>query len=286
MFSSWIFTILTCLFVVATARQPPSYSGFTRVWHQGFEGQAGTLPSTNTWDIIQKEKNYNNEVQAYVKSTSNVRKTGQDSLMLIPQFSDSKRKWTSGRIESKYTITPKVGRVTRVESSLRLGGNSARSKQGIWPAFWLLGESIRKGVQWPACGELDIMENVNGQNIGYGAAHCDRSPGGICNEPNGRGNNVQLPDSKFHTWRIDFDRRNSNLKSQTITWYLDGRVFHRLTGGQIGDAKTWKTLCHSPLFVIFNVAVGGDWPGAPNSNTKDGIGNHMEIAYVAHYVSK
>ncbi|KAJ9418707.1 endo-1,3(4)-beta-glucanase [Fusarium oxysporum] len=262
MLSPWILPIFTCLFAIAAAVQPPAYSGYTR-----------------------RVKNYNNEIQAYVKSTSVLRKSGKNTLQLIPQFSDSTRKWTSARIESKYTLTPKLGKITRVEASLRLGGNSARSKQGIWPAFWLLGDAIRKGVEWPACGEVDIMENVNGQKIGYGAVHCDQAPGGICNEPNGIASNVQLPDSNYHVWRVQFDRRSSNLRSQSITWYLDGRVFHRVTGAQVGNAKVWKSLCHSPMFVIFNVAVGGDWPGVPNTNTKDGIGNHMEVEYVAHYVS-
>ncbi|KAM0204115.1 hypothetical protein ACHAQI_010052 [Fusarium lateritium] len=284
MFSPWIFAILSCLLTVATALQSPSYSGFTRVWHQDFNGNAGTLPDSNTWQIIQKQKNFNNEVQAYVKSTSNLRKSGKGSLQLIPLWSNGR--WTSSRIESKYTLTPKVGRVTRVEAKLRLGGNSSWSKQGIWPAFWLLGASIRKGVQWPACGELDVMENINGESIGYGAAHCDQAPGGVCNEPGGIASNIGLPDSNYHTWRVQFDRRYSNYRSQSITWYRDGKVFHRVTGAQIGNAKTWGTLCHSPLFIIFNVAVGGDWPGAPNRNTKDGIGSHMEVGYVAHYVSK
>lgn len=259
MLSPWILPIFTCLFAIAAAVQPPAYSGYTRVWQQGFEGQANTFPSTTTWHIIERVKNYNNEIQAYVKSTSVLRKSGKNTLQLIPQFSDSTRKWTSARIESKYTLTPKLGKITRVEASLRLGGNSARSKQGIWPAFWLLGDAIRKGVEWPACGEVDIMENVNGQKIGYGAVHCDQAPGGICNEPNGIASNVQLPDSNYHVWRVQFDRRSSNLRSQSITWYLDGRVFHRVTGAQVGNAKVWKSLCHSPMFVIFNVAVGGDW---------------------------
>ncbi|KAF4339893.1 endo-1 3(4)-beta-glucanase [Fusarium beomiforme] len=285
MFSSWILAVFTCLLALAAATQSPNYSGYTRVWQQTFAGQANTYPDTNIWNIIQRVKNYNNEIEAYVKSTSVLRQTGQGTLQLIPRYSKSTKKWTSARIESTYTLTPKLGKITRVEASLRLGGNSARSKQGIWPAFWLLGDSIRNGVEWPACGEVDIMENVNGQQIGYSAVHCDKAPGGICNEPNGISSNTPLPDANFHVWRVQFDRRSSNLRSQSITWYMDGKVFNRVTGAQIGNATVWKALCHSPLYVIFNVAVGGDWPGLPNSSTKDGIGSHMEVQYVAHYVS-
>ncbi|KAF4948720.1 hypothetical protein FSARC_13656 [Fusarium sarcochroum] len=286
MFSPWIFAILTCLVAVATAKRAPEYSGYSVVWQQSFAGKANTLPSSDTWDIVQKEKNYNNEVQAYIKSKDTLRQSGRKTLQLIPQYSESTKKWTSSRIESKYTLTPQLGKITRVEASLRLAGTSASRKQGIWPAFWLLGDSARHGVKWPACGEIDVMENVNGQKIGYGAVHCDQAPGGICHEPNGIASNAPLPDDEFHTWRVQLDRRSSNLRSQSITWYVDGRVFHRVTGAEIGDVKTWKSLCHSPLFVIFNVAVGGNWPGVPNRQTKDGESSMMEVAYVAHYVSK
>ncbi|KAF5019955.1 hypothetical protein F66182_8014 [Fusarium sp. NRRL 66182] len=281
MSSPWILTILTCLVAVATAWQAPSYNGYTRVWQQTFEGKADTLPSPSTWDMIVREKNYNNEIQAYIKSKNTLRHSGKRTLQLIPRYSPTSKKWTSGRIESRYTITPQMGKITRVEASLRLASNPTNRKQGIWPAFWLLGASSRKGIKWPACGEVDIMENINGQKIGYGVLHCDKAPGGICNEPNGIGSNAPLQDANYHVWRVQFDRRSSNIRSQSITWYLDGRVFHRVTGAQIGNDKTWKTLCHSPMFVILNVAVGGDWPGKPNSMTKDGTGSMMEVGYVA-----
>jgi beta-glucanase (GH16 family) len=175
------------------------------------------------------------------------------------------------------------GRLTRVESQLRFGPNSIGNKQGIWPAFWSLGESIRRGVSWPACGELDILETVNGQLTGYGTIHCDVYPGGICNEGSGIGAAIGIPDQEWHTWRLEVDRRPGNWLDESITWYRDGQQFHRVQGNRINNYNVWNALAHSPMFFILNVAVGGNWPGYPNGATQDGYGSMMEVAYVAHY---
>ncbi|KAK7409660.1 hypothetical protein QQX98_008175 [Neonectria punicea] len=275
------------LFALALAWQPPSYSGYTRVWKANFIGTEYALPSTSNWNIITGDNNYNNESQTYTSSSRNIRLSGAGTLQLIPRKDASAAHgWTSARIESKYTLTPVAGKITRVESSLRLAGNAASHKQAIWPAFWLLGDSNRKGTLWPACGEVDIMENINGQKIAYGSVHCDVAPGGICNENTGINAQTTLADNKFHVWRVDFNRKSTNFKEQSITWYLDGKKFHSVTGSKIGKLSVWKALCQSPLYVILNVAVGGYWPGYPNAKTYGGKGSMMEIGYVAHYVSK
>lgn len=57
----------------------------------------------------------------------------------------------------------------------------------------------------------------------------------------------------------DFDLKKSSFKDQTITWYKDGTKFHQVTGKQIGKESIWKTFARSPLYIIINVAVGGDF---------------------------
>ncbi|KAF7550506.1 hypothetical protein G7Z17_g5665 [Cylindrodendrum hubeiense] len=278
--------VLFSFLAVAQAWSPPTYSGYRRIWFSSFVGTPGTPPDSTNWNIITGDNNYNNESQTYSSNKVNLRRTSKHTLQLVPRKNVKVAKgWTSARIESKYTFTPAVGKITRFESSLRLGGNAAVHKQSIWPAFWLLGDSCRKGVKWPGCGEIDIMENINGQNTGFGSMHCDVSPGGICNENTGLSSTTSLTFYKYQVWRVEFNRKSSSYKSQYITWYLDGKQFHRVTGAQIGSAAVWKTLCQSPLYTIFNVAVGGYWPGYPNSQTWGGMGSMMEVGYVAHYVS-
>ena len=100
---------------------------------------------------------------------------------------------------------------------------------------------------------------MNGQLRGYGTVHGDVNPGGIFNEPNGRGNNIAIPDQDWHTWRMVWDRTKSSWRDETITWFMDGKQFHQITGASVNNEGVWSTLCHSKLFFILNVAVGGGW---------------------------
>jgi len=129
------------------------------------------------------------------------------------------------------------------------------------------------------------MEQVNGDLVGHSTIHCDVYPGGICNEGSGIGASTGIPDNGWHTWRAEIDRRPSNYLDQSIKFYLDGRLHHTVTGARIGNSNVWASLAHSPLFFIFNVAVGGNWPGYPTGNTHDGYNVRLEAGYVAHYVS-
>jgi beta-glucanase (GH16 family) len=171
--------------------------------------------------------------------------------------------WTSARIESKQAFTPAPGKLTQFEATLRFGDHGTAQKQGIWPAFWLLGDAIHHGTPWPLCGELDIMETVNGLPTAYGTTHCGApdAAGGPCNEPLGRGSPVELPDYGWHTWTLQVDRTNreGGWRGEVVRWMVDGRVFQELSGGDIAEEGVWATLAHSPMFMILNVAVGGDW---------------------------
>lgn len=230
------------------------------VWQETFAGGGGTSPNQNNWNIITGNLGVNNEMETYSSSTKNVQLSGGNTLQIVPwRDGSAPQGWTSGRLESKYVFTPADGRVTRAESLIRFGSNAPGNKQGIWPAFWMLGNVLRNGGQWPACGEIDVLETVDGRLTGYGTLHCDRFPGGICNEGNGIGNNIGIPDQNWHTWRVEWDRRNGDWQQQTLTWFMDGRQFHQISGARIGNYNVWSSVVYSPVFFILNVAVGGNW---------------------------
>jgi len=272
--------------VSVSAWSPPSYGGYNLVWSDTFGGAGGSPPNSANWNSITGNLGVNNELEYYTSSTRNIQQSGGSTLQIVPWRDNTvSGGWTSGRLESKYTLTPPSGRRTLVEAQIRFGTNSINNKQGIWPAFWMLGDSIRHGGGWPACGEIDILETVNGQLRGYGTLHCDVSPGGICNENNGLGNNIGIPDQEWHTWRVIIDRTPGSWTSESVTWYMDGQQFQQITGSRINNQNVWNAIAHSPLFFILNVAVGGSWPGNPNSATQDGYGSMMEVAYVAHFTS-
>ncbi|KAK4032687.1 concanavalin A-like lectin/glucanase domain-containing protein [Parachaetomium inaequale] len=281
-FASYL-SLLPILGTSVSAWDAPSYDGYRLVWADTFPGASGSLPNENNWNILDGNLGVNNELQTYRRSTRNVQSSGGNTLQLVPWRDGSS--WTSGRLESKYTFTPQAGRRTMAEAQIRFGGNSIDTKQGMWPAFWVLGNSIRSGTPWPACGELDIMETVNGQLSGYGTIHCGVYPGGVCNEPSGRGASMPMPNQDWQRWRIVWDRTSNDWRSETITWFMNDRQFYQVRGDQLNDQNVWASLTAKPLFFILNVAVGGSWPGNPNGNTLDGYGAMMEVGYVAQYSS-
>jgi beta-glucanase (GH16 family) len=241
---------------LVAAESAPGYGGYRLVWTDGFGGDAGMLPDTGTWNII-TNFHVNNERQEYTTSNRNLQRSGGNTLQIVPQNDNGQ--WTSGRVESRYTFTPEAGRITFAEARIRFGDNNIGNKQGIWPAFWFLGDSCRNGTPWPACGEVDALETVNGQLTGYGTVHCDRDQGGICNEPNGIGGTTGIPDQGWHTWRVVWDRTAGSWEGESLTWYMDGRQFHQVSGSRIGNYNVWRSLAQTPLYFILNVAVGGNW---------------------------
>ncbi len=248
------------LAAVVSAWDAPSYGGFRRVWQDNFSGGAGSPPNGNSWNLITGDIGVNNERQVYTRASRNVQLSGGGTLQITPWRDSSQPKgWTSGRMESKYTLTPQAGKVTRLEASIMFGENSINNKQGYLPAFWALGDSIRHGTGWPACGELDILETVNGILTGHGTVHCDKYPGGICNEGNGIGNGVAIPDQAWHNWRLEIDRTSGDWQQQSINFYMDGHRYHQVNGARIGNVNVWNSLVNSPFYFILNVAVGGNW---------------------------
>jgi beta-glucanase (GH16 family) len=232
------------------------------IWSDDFEGPSGAPPNTNVWDVMDAIDT-NNEVQTYTGSNNNLQISGGGTIQFVPRKSSTGH-WTSGRIETKASWTPTPGKVMMVSANLLLGNNPVGNKQGLWPAFWLLGDALRHGTQWPEAGEIDIFEQVNGVNLGHATLHCGSNPGGPCHETTGRSGTVAMPTDGFHVWSVTIDLTNPDWTAQTISFQLDGNTYYTVSGADLNDGPVWSTLAHSPLYMILNVAVGGDWPGAPN----------------------
>lgn len=274
-------SVLPLLPALASAIAAPDMPGFNVLFSETFNGAAGTTPNTDVWNIA-TAIDTNAEIQTYTTSNINLQNSGGETVQFVPRKSAA-GVWTSGRIETVGAWTPEDGKVMVIQSSILLGGNAQVNKQGLWPAFWCLGDAIRHGTQWPLSGEIDIFEQVNGVPTAYGTLHCGSDAGGPCVEPLGRQASTALPSDGFNTWGVRIDRTNSDWTQQTIQWQLNGATFNTVTGADIADAGTWATLAHSPLYILLNLAVGGDWPGAPNAETLDGYGSMMEVEYVAVY---
>lgn len=267
-------SVVSFLPALAAAIAPPSIDGFSILFSEDFAGAAGASPDSSVWNVA-TAIDTNAEVQSYTTSNKNLQISGGETIQFVPR-KGSTGTWTSGRIETVGAWTPEAGKVMVIQSSLLLGDNAQANKQGLWPAFWALGDAMRHGTEWPLAGEIDIFEQVNGVPTAYGTVHCGTSTGGACDEPSGIAGTVALPTEGFNTWGVRIDLTNSDWTQQTIQWQLNGATYNTLTGSVIGDEGTWGTLAHSPLYVLLNVAVGGDWPGQPDDATLDGYGAMME----------
>ena len=253
---------MAILLPFTAAWRPPEYPGLYLLWHDDFVGDQGGLPCETKWNTITGNLGVNEELQFYTGSNLNVQLSGAETLQLVPWY--DRGIWTSARLESKYTLVPIAQKITRIEAMVRLGPQGPEQKRGVWPAWWMLGDSIRHGAGWPGCGELDIMENINGKLIGHGTLHCDVFPGGICNEGLGINNNVSFSAKDWHVWRLEIDRTPGSWLQEVIVWYLDGEEFHRVSGRGIQKYSVWCSLTRSPLFMILNVAMGGKWVSLNN----------------------
>ncbi|AEO60389.1 glycoside hydrolase family 16 protein [Thermothelomyces thermophilus ATCC 42464] len=267
---------MVTLSTLARAVSIPALAGWNIVSTITFDGEAGKSVDQSTWEVI-TNIHVNNEVQEYTTSPDNAHLSGNGTLLIIPLKSETGQ-WTSARLGSKQSFTPEDGKTTRYQSELRFGDSPQDKQQGIWPAFWMLGQSSREGTPWPECGELDIMERKNGEPTGHGTPHC--GTGDSCG---GLTKSVPLDGNGWHTWAIEIDRTNKNWADQTISWFLDDNKYNSIKGSDVQDEDTWKAIAHSPMYFILNIAVGGDWPGKPNDQTADGMDNMMEVKYIAIY---
>jgi len=130
--------------------------------------------------------------------------------------------------------------------------------QGVWPAFWTMGENFPQ-VGWPICGEIDIMELIGGgkgrDDRVYGTLHWDYY-GHISDQAY-----FDLPSGifadEYHVFAI-------NWTPTAIAWYVDDTAYSKLDLLQTGRDKAFF---HAPHFILLNLAIGGNWPGQPDTAT-------------------
>lgn len=225
---------------------PLSYPNMQLIWQDEFNG---TSINTADWTFESGGHGWgNNELQYYRSENA----TLQDGHLLITAKKENFQGngYTSARMITKGKKVFRYGRID-IRALLPKG-------QGIWPALWMLGNNFPT-VAWPACGEIDIMEMIGGngrENTVYGTLHWDNggSYACTCDKP---GYLLQTGtfNDKFHVFSIVWDQT-------FIKWYVDDVLFNTIDITPSGLSEF-----HNDFFLIFNVAVGGNWPGNPNATT-------------------
>jgi beta-glucanase (GH16 family) len=173
------------------------------------------------------------------------------------------RNYTSARLKTQGKFEHTYG---RFEARIRIPKG-----QGIWPAFWMLGNDIGS-AGWPTCGEIDIMENIGREpTTVHGTIHGPGYSGG-----NGIGASYSLPGNApfaddYHVYAVEWE-------ASAIRWYVDGNLYAR-TPADLPSGARW--VYDHPFFMIMNVAVGGQWPGNPDGTTS--FPQTMLVDYVRVY---
>lgn len=271
---------------------------FIALFLETFPGSPGTLPSPTNW-LLDLGTSYpggpsqwgNSEHETYTNLAANIQITNSHTLAITPRL--SKGVWTSSRIETQLRFGAEIGGQLYIESRIKLGDAPAKQQQGIWPAFWALGSAFRGNYSnWPAATEWDILEAINGGSVMYSTIHCGVAPNGPCNEYNGLGSGgVKFERGVWHVVGFMVDRSmcgsggSGTWRDETLNWYLDGTKVFTVSGKTVRNEVAWKALAHDEHFLLLNVAVGGSWPGGPNSQTIDGPTVGMEVDYVGVWKS-
>src|SRR5262245_14024360 len=247
----------------AVAAPPPPPSGAppgfpTLIWSDEFSGS--TINSSNwTYDLGNSGFG-NNELQNYTNRPVNARIENGMLVIEARQENLGGSAYTSARLKTQGLRS--FGVNTWVEARIQVPQG-----QGIWPAFWMLGNTIST-VGWPSCGEIDIME-MRGQNPfqNIGTMHWATDSGSHASFGGSITSPVSLA-AGFHTFAI-------SRTTTTIRWYLDGAQYHEANiAGGINSTSEFQ----GQFFIILNVAVGGNFVGSPDASTS--FPQQMRVEYV------
>lgn len=207
----------------------------------------------------------NNELQWYLEDSAELR----DGMLVITVREESAggKDYTSARLNTRDRFAFKYG---RIEARIRFPAG-----QGIWPAFWMLPQDNVYGT-WAASGEIDVVEAVNlggtGGNTVFGTIHFGgESPANVF-----AGNDYLVPTdatAEFHTYALEWD-------ATEMRWYVDDILYSTQNSWSTTGAP-FPAPFDERFYVLFNVAVGGNFPGAPNAATEFPV--TMEVDYVRVY---
>jgi hypothetical protein len=231
---------------------PESYDGYRLVWRDEFNGNS--LSSDWVFDLGDGCPTLcgwgNNELQTYTNRPNNIRVEGGNLVITAQREAMGGRNFTSSRIKTEGRQSFQFGRID-IRAVLPKG-------QGLWPALWMLGDNIRQ-VGWPACGEIDIMEMVGGPSVArnnevHGTVHWDNN-GSWANTGGSTILRQGIFNDNFHVFSIIWD-------AQRIVWLLDNVPYH-----QVDITPAALSELRGSFFFLFNIAVGGNWPGNPDATT-------------------
>jgi beta-glucanase (GH16 family) len=273
------------LILLSADQQPASTRNYTLVWHDEFDGPNGSLPDPSKWTYDLGGGGWGNqELESYTNRAENAR-VENGNLVITARKENYEgpdhvaRQYTSARLKTQGLFSQTYG---RFEARIKIP-----AAQGIWPAFWMLGDNI-SSAGWPKCGEIDIMENIGKEpGLVHGSLHGPLTTGSASDLTAA----VKLISGKdfasdFHLYAIEWD-------PGTVRFYVDTTLYATFTPEQTSSssaaadsaaARAGSWVFDHPFFLLLNVAVGGNWPGPPDPTSS--FPQTMLVDYVRVYTAK
>jgi beta-glucanase (GH16 family) len=277
----------------ATPASKNQASPWKLIWNDEFDGRAGAPPDPSKWTPDIGGNGWNANQLEYNTDNLNAYHDGQGNLVLEARKVHPKGlqcqhgpcqdtsaednpeglqcwygpcQYTSARINTSDHFSFTYGLIV------------ARIKipygQGLWSGFWLLGSNFET-VGWPACGEIDVMENFGKKEPAtiHGSVH---SPGTPPEAHTLFTDSYTLPHGRFaddfHVFALQWDPDH-------LYFFVDGINYATLDKATLTNQENW--VFDHPFHIILNVAVGGNWPGSPDSTTV--FPQRMSVSYVRVY---
>lgn len=240
------------------------------VWEDNFDGIEGESPDSSKWafDIGIGPGNDgwgNQELQYYTDRTENIALDGAGNLAITARSeSYGGRSFTSGRINTKGLFDQAYG---RFEARIKMPWGP-----GIWPAFWTLGADVDQ-IGWPQCGEIDIME-YRGQEpqLIHGTVHGPGYSAGASITKSFSLTNDRF-DNDFHVFAVEWG-------TDYLDFFVDDTIYQRISPEDVSG----EWVFNHPVFIILNIAVGGNYVGFPTPETP--FPQTMLVDYVRVYQEK
>lgn len=259
-----IMMIATTFFVSCSVDETQTVvNHYTRlVMSDEFNTDGAPDSSLWTYDIGRGQNGWgNNELQYYTDRPENIKVEDGMLHIIARQEAFEGAGYTSARIKTQGLFERTYG---RFEARIKLPWG-----QGIWPAFWLLGNDCEQNT-WPLCGEIDIME--------YRGQHPTLIEGSVHGPGYSAGNAISksytLENGRFDT---DFHVFGIEWGPDFINFYVDDALYNQITPNDVPGQWVFD----HPFYIIMNVAVGGNYVGSPNSETQ--FPQTMLVDYIRVY---
>lgn len=210
------------------------------VWADEFNYEG--LADESKWDyemgfVRNREKQYYTKVRP-----ENARVENGTLIIESRKEKNEKGEYTSASLHTRHKAEWTYGRI-EVRAKLPTGN-------GMWPAIWMLGTN-RNEIGWPACGEIDIMENVGFNPDVIQANIHTQAYNHVKGTNKGSKITCERPSELYHIYAIEWHE-------DRIDFFLDDKKYFTFQNERTGN-DVWPY--DKPHYLILNAAIGGSWGG-------------------------